>query len=104
MAASLFKTFSDKSVVSLRYCGPVPVTKEAINRALAAEIRAAAGRADISLAEVGRRTGISEPTMQRIAKGADLQVSKLYLISDALGVSPTALVEAAVAAAEAEAE
>lgn len=80
----------------------MPVTKESINRALAAEIRAAIARADLSLAEVGRRAGISEPTMQRIAKGADVQVSKVYMICDALGVSALSLFEAAAAVAEAE--
>lgn len=82
----------------------MPVTKESINRAIAAEIRAAVGRADLTLAEVGRRTGISEPTMQRIAKGADIQVSKLYLIADALNVSALQLLDDAVTAAQAEAD
>lgn len=75
-------------------------TKQQINDALAAEIKAGLARRDMSVRELAQRTGISFSTMLRITNGADLQVSKLYLIADVLQLNPVKLVEAAVAEAE----
>jgi transcriptional regulator with XRE-family HTH domain len=78
----------------------VKPTKQQINDALAAEIRAGLARRDMTVADLAEKTDISFSTMLRITNGADLQVSKLYLIADALKLSPVKMVQAAVAEAE----
>jgi len=78
----------------------VQPTKEQINDALAAEIRAGLARRKMTVLELAERTGISESTMMRITKGADIQLSKLYLIADALKLSPVKMVQNAVQEAE----
>lgn len=82
------------------YARLVKPTKQQINDALAAEIKAGLARRDMSVRELAQRTGISFSTMLRITNGADLQVSKLYLIADVLQLNPVKLVEAAVTEAE----
>jgi len=54
----------------------------------------------MTVLELAERTGISESTMMRITKGADIQLSKLYLIADALKLSPVKMVQNAVQEAE----
>jgi transcriptional regulator with XRE-family HTH domain len=78
----------------------VPATKEAINRALGREIKAAYVREGMTAEQVAKAAGFSVNTMTRMLAGGDMPVSRLYLIADAIGVSPVELVEAAVKRAE----
>lgn len=98
--ASSHDVFSCEFAGLFRYAEDVPASKETINRALGREIRAAYIREDMTAAQLAEKTGISESTMTRLMAGSDIPVSRLYLIADAIGVSPVALVEAAVARAE----
>jgi transcriptional regulator with XRE-family HTH domain len=78
----------------------VPATKEEINRALGREIKAAYIREGMTAEQVATAAGFSIGTMTRMLAGSDVPVSRLYLVADAIGVSPVALVEAAVERAE----
>jgi transcriptional regulator with XRE-family HTH domain len=78
----------------------VPATKDSINVALGREIKAAYVREGMTAEQVASKAGFSVGTMTRILGGADIPVSRLYLIADAIGVSPVKLVEDAVARAE----
>lgn len=78
----------------------MPASKEAINRALALEIKAAYVREGLTAAKVAERAGFSTGTMTRILAGEDMPVSRLYLIADAIGVPAVDLVTAAVERAE----
>lgn len=78
----------------------MPATKEQINRALGREIKAAYVREGMTAEQVATAAHFSTGTMTRILAGADIPVSRLYLIADAIGVSPVSLVEAAVKRAE----
>ena len=99
-SASFYGGFSGESDGSCGYADLVPISKETINRALGREIRAAYIREGMTAAELAEKSGISESTMTRLMAGSDIPVSRLYLIADAIGVSPVSLVEAAVARAE----
>jgi hypothetical protein len=86
-----------------RYCGDVHATKEEINRALAAEIKAAYIREGMTAAQVAEQAGFSTGTMTRILAGEDLPVSRLYMIASVIpnpDVTALSLAEAAVARAE----
>ncbi|WP_152970133.1 helix-turn-helix domain-containing protein [Frigoribacterium sp. RIT-PI-h] len=78
----------------------MPATKEQINRALGREIKAAYVREGMTAEQVATAANFSTGTMTRILAGSDIPVSRLYLIADAIGVSPVSLVEAAVKRAE----
>lgn len=78
----------------------MPATKSQINAALGREIKAAYIREGMTASQVAEAAGFSVNTMTRILNGAELPVSRLYLIADAIGVSPIKLVEAAVRKAE----
>ena len=43
--------------------------------------------------ELARRSGVPQPNLSNIEKGKDFQVSTLYQIADALGVSPEVLLK-----------
>jgi len=85
-----------------QYSQYVTATKDAINRALGREIKAAYVREGMTAEQVATAAGFSVNTMTRMLAGGDMPVSRLYLIADAIGVSPVALVEAAVKRAEQE--
>lgn len=78
----------------------MPATKDQINLALGREIKAAYVREGMTAEQVASKAGFSVGTMTRTLAGSDIPVSRLYLIADAIGVSPVSLVEAAVARAE----
>ena len=78
----------------------MPASKDAINQALGREIKAAYVREGMTAEQVAAAAGFSVNTMTRILAGADLPVSRLYAIADAIGTDPVKLVEAAVARAE----
>ena len=98
--ASSYDVFSCEFAGLDGYAESVPASKEKINQALGREIRAAYIREGMTAAQLAEKTGISESTMSRLMAGSDIPVSRLYLIADAIGVSPVSLVEAAVARAE----
>jgi transcriptional regulator with XRE-family HTH domain len=75
----------------------VEIKTEDINQALAAELRAAKGAAKLSVRVLVERSGLATATLNRMLNGErDIKVSQLYLLADALGVSPVQLVERAV--------
>lgn len=79
-------------------------SKEDINRAVAAELRAAKGVAKLPVRVLVERTGIPTATLNRLLNGErDIKVSQLYALTDALNVSPVKLVERAVQRATDEA-
>lgn len=78
----------------------MPATKSQINAALGREIKSAYIREGMTAGQVAEAAGFSINTMTRILNGAELPVSRLYLIADAIGVSPIKLVEDAVRRAE----
>lgn len=82
----------------------MPATKDQINRALGREIKAAYIREGLTAEQVATKAGFSIGTMTRMLGGSDVPVSRLYLVADAIGVSPVALVEAAVERAERDAK
>lgn len=81
----------------------MPATKDQINRALGREIKAAYIREGLTAEQVATKAGFSIGTMTRMLAGSDVPVSRLYLVADAIGVSPVKLVEDAVARAERDA-
>lgn len=81
----------------------MPATKSQINAALGREIKAAYIREGMTAEQVATAAGFSVNTMTRILNGAEIPVSRLYLIADAIGASPVKLVEDAVARAERDA-
>jgi transcriptional regulator with XRE-family HTH domain len=82
----------------------VPASKDQINLALGREIKAAYVREGMTAEQLASKAGFSVGTMTRLLGGSDIPVSRLYLIADAIGVSPVSLVEAAVARAEQDAK
>jgi transcriptional regulator with XRE-family HTH domain len=82
----------------------VPASKDQINAALGREIKAAYVREGMTAEQVATKAGFSIGTMTRMLAGSDVPVSRLYLVADAIGVSPVALVEAAVERAERDAK
>ena len=82
------------------YSQHVTPTKEQINRALAAQVRAGMALRDMTIAELATRTGESESTINRIRAGADVQVSKIYAIASALDLDPVRMLEDALTEAQ----
>lgn len=75
-------------------------TKEQINLALASQVRAGMALRSVTIAELADRLGWPESTINRIRGGADLQVSKLYQLADALDLDPVKMIEDALAEAK----
>lgn len=77
------------------------ISKDDINQALAAEIRAAKGAAKLPVRVLVERSGIATATLNRILNGErEIKVTQMYLLADALGVAPAHLIERAVQRAE----
>jgi transcriptional regulator with XRE-family HTH domain len=66
---------------------------DALNDALAAELRAERGVKGTTFATLKAQSGISESTLMRLFKGErDLRASHLILLAEALEISPADLI------------
>lgn len=67
-----------------------------ITQAIAAELRAARGRKDITRDELADRSGVSRSSVWRYEKGErEVKVIDLYALCEVLGVSPSTILQAA---------
>jgi transcriptional regulator with XRE-family HTH domain len=67
-----------------------------ITQAIAAELRAARGRKNITRDELADRSGVSRSSVFRIENAErEVKMTQLYALCEALGVSPSALLQAA---------
>ncbi|WP_280225002.1 helix-turn-helix domain-containing protein [Nocardia farcinica] len=70
--------------------------RAAIRQALAAELRAAVARADLTQGEVAERTGLHRVTVNRLLSGQrGIDVDQLFAFAFGLDLDPGELVDAA---------
>jgi transcriptional regulator with XRE-family HTH domain len=71
-------------------------SSDRITQAIAAELRAARGRKNITRDELADRAGVGRSTVWRIEKAErEVKMSQLYALCEVLGVTPSTLLQAA---------
>lgn len=73
-----------------------PARTSEVSQKIAAEIRAEAGRQGVSIREVARTLGVSQPWLARrvsIHADVDLKVNEIELIATALGTTSQRLIQ-----------